>query len=171
MGNWSTLPINWIYLGNPMRDHMEEPGSYALQLSQVEPISIEIGQLGSFTFPPGLHIYCGSALGRGGVRGRTKRYFKEICKPHWHIDHLLPSTRVEKILYINSSSPMECIWSQALASLPHAQLPAHGFGSSDCKSGCKSHLVLLPYHEGEYLIQHLQKFSGSERIKIWQGWE
>lgn len=153
-----------------MPDHLQGPGSYALQLNLIEPIRVEIGRLGLFSFPPGLYIYCGSAQGSGGVRGRTKRYLTGIDKPYWHIDHLLPYTRVEKIFYVNSIWPVECIWSQALASLLDAQLPAPGFGSSDCKSGCKSHLVLLAPNEVENTLPHLQMISGIEVVKVWQGW-
>ena len=121
-----------------------ECGSYALHLRLVRSRVPQIGRLGRFTFPAGEYIYVGSALGAGGLRSRVGRHLRGDGKSHWHIDYLRSVARVVNCLYTVSDEPLECVWSQALAALPGATMPVPGLGSSDCRSGCGSHLVRLP---------------------------
>jgi hypothetical protein len=44
-------------------------------------------------------------------------------------------------------APLECCWSLALAGLPGAEIPARGFGASDCRANpirCPAHLAAFP---------------------------
>jgi histidyl-tRNA synthetase len=131
------------------------PGAYALSLLLYKPLSLEVGHLGTAYFPAGRYIYCGSALGSGGLKGRLGHYLWDgKHRNHWHIDYLLPETTLEGIYYAiimdeanresNSQQAVECRWSQALAALPGALIPQPGFGASDCQAACQSHLVVFP---------------------------
>jgi Uri superfamily endonuclease len=122
----------------------DEPGSYVLLLELKRLCVIKVGKLGMCRFPMGVYAYIGSALGTGGLRSRVGRHLRGVGKLHWHIDYLRSVAHVANCFYTVSDEPLECVWSQALAALPGATMPAPGFGSSDCRSGCGSHLVRLP---------------------------
>jgi Uri superfamily endonuclease len=126
------------------------PGAYALGFSLSEPLRLGIGRLGEAFFPAGQYVYLGSACGPGGLQARLGRHLSgNIARPHWHIDYLRPFVTVRTYCYLvskPSSMPhtsLECLWSQALLKLPYASAPVNGFGSSDCRSGCRAHLVAL----------------------------
>lgn len=125
------------------------PGSYALQLKLNQPEQIQVGKFAQVEFPPGIYIYLGSALGPGGLRARLGRHIRGSEKPHWHIDYLRHFAEVQAIRYVlasNASSelPPECAWSQVLSKFPEADIPLAGFGSRDCHSGCRAHLLRFP---------------------------
>ena len=68
---------------------------------------------------------------------------------HWHIDRLLSSpdaTLVAAFRFPLPSwpGPDEHLLHSAAAAIPGAAEPDPGFGSSDCRGGCRSHLVKLP---------------------------
>jgi Uri superfamily endonuclease len=121
-----------------------ERGSYVLLLELKRPRVIEVGRLGEIRFPIGLYAYAGSAFGPGGLRSRLGRHLRGDGTPHWHIDYLRAKARVVNCFYTVSDTSLECVWSQALATLPGAAIPAPGFGASDCHSGCEAHLIALP---------------------------
>ncbi|MEA3441468.1 MAG: GIY-YIG nuclease family protein [Chloroflexota bacterium] len=136
-----------------------KPGIYALLLALPEACSLQIGKIGDATFPAGSYIYLGSALGPGGIHARLGRHISgSTSHPYWHIDYLRPFSTVIGACYLvvedaacineqfmlQQTIPIECRWSQAAASLPRADIPLPGFGSSDCHSGCAAHLVRLP---------------------------
>ncbi|MGB9674421.1 MAG: GIY-YIG nuclease family protein [Anaerolineales bacterium] len=144
-------------------------GSYALVLKLPRAEEITVGSLGTFYFPKGTYIYCGSAFGNGGVSARLNHHFRELTsfspQSNWHIDYFISSTRLPHIYYSLSPTPLECIWSQSLAKLPGAFIPAKGFGATDCKQKCPAHLIGFPpgYRSekwlqalkvGEQIIQH-----------------
>ena len=112
-------------------------GTYALILTLREDLCLQIGRLGTYTFPSGYYIYVGSAL--RGLAPRLKRHLRRHKRLHWHIDYLLEYGTVVEIWYTLSSERLECLWSRLLGGLPGAQRPAPGFGSSDCR--CPSHLL------------------------------
>jgi Uri superfamily endonuclease len=124
------------------------PGVYALQLHLTEPTRLVVGRLGVFHLRPGEYVYVGSAQGPGGLRARLGRHIQGNGIPHWHIDALRQVCQVSFFLCrVNSASasqggiPLECRWSQALATFPGASIPIPGFGSSDCRHGCHAHLI------------------------------
>ena len=135
-----------------------EPGFYALELRLTYPAQLCVGQLGEQLFPAGVYIYAGSSLGPGGLRARLGRHLQAKEKRiHWHIDYLGQAARVEALAYIiatpdkflrsksakprQDAIPIECLWSQVLARMTGAGIPVSGFGASDCRSGCRAHLV------------------------------
>jgi Uri superfamily endonuclease len=56
----------------------------------------------------------------------------------WHIDYLLAAPGVAIAEEVRSDAD-ECTLNQATA----GDIPAPGFGASDCKHGCGSHLKYL----------------------------
>jgi Uri superfamily endonuclease len=125
-----------------MTDHMAFPaieGTYILWL-QLHPSSrLTIGKRGTFDFPAGWYAYVGSAMARGGLRGRLKHHLSPVKNPHWHIDYVRAIAPVAEVWYLADASFQEHQWAAALRSMSGASLPAPGFGSSDCL--CPSHLI------------------------------
>ncbi len=131
-------------------DILRLPGSYALLLRIDRSLDLSIGRLGAFTFPPAHYLYFGSAWGPGGLPARLHRHILGASRLHWHIDTLCAAGELEIAYFLpdscRSAQPvprLECLWSQAFASLGTAFIPAPGFGSSDCRQGCEAHLVGL----------------------------
>jgi len=118
---------------------MEQAGTYILVLSVNRETEISIGQLGTFAFPNGHYLYIGSARGPGGLKARLARHLRESKQPRWHIDYLLQEARVVEIWKASSPEKLECLWAQALLTMPNATILVSGFGSSDC--GCPTHLI------------------------------
>ena len=120
-------------------------GSYVLQLHLAQPRSMVVGRLGVVRFPVGEYFYVGCALGQGGLRARLSRHFRQDAKRHhWHIDYLRAVAEVCGCFFEVSDQRLECRWSQALALLSSATIPVPRFGSTDCRSGCQTHLVSFP---------------------------
>ncbi|MEW5867784.1 MAG: GIY-YIG nuclease family protein [Chloroflexota bacterium] len=120
-------------------------GSYALQLGLTTACRLQVGRLGEFDLPAGEYIYLGSARGPGGLSARLSRHLAgNQERLHWHIDYLRKIAIPGAICYLAGEPtrpPLECAWSQGLAELPGASIPAAGFGASDCRSGCIAHLI------------------------------
>lgn len=138
----------------------QQPGSYSLWLHLSQPEDLLVGRLGYFTFPVGDYLYLGSAHGPGGMRARLGRHLHGDGKPQWHIDHLRAAAQVRGFGYLTHKNwtdhiPTECTWSQSLASLPEARVPASGFGTSDCRAGCPAHLVYFQALDVDQIAQLL----------------
>ena len=117
-------------------------GCYTLTIALRRKRLLRIGSLGSSHFAPGFYLYTGSAL--NGLKNRLSRYLrKQYKKCHWHIDYLLkcPQACIQEIRFYPGRGRPECFLNQRVAALPGAKIVAHGFGASDCKAGCKSHLL------------------------------
>jgi Uri superfamily endonuclease len=115
-------------------------GCYQVFIRLKKGCSLSIGKLGSFYFPPGDYVYTGSA--KRGLQARIERHRKKQDKPlHWHIDYLLasPHAEIKKIRLYPSGS--ECRLNRALKTTFGGGIVAPGFGSSDCRFGCGSHLL------------------------------
>lgn len=121
------------------------PGAYALRSELIAPAWVSVGRLGTFRFPSGQYLYLGSAQGSGGVRARVLHHLYPRAVSHWHLDWLRTYLSVMGCWFASpGASALECYWSQALAALPGASVPAAGFGASDCRFSCPAHLVRLP---------------------------
>jgi Uri superfamily endonuclease len=147
-------------------------GVYAVHLRLDRVQVLQVGRLGKLNFQNGDYVYLGSALGSGGIRARLGRHVSGVSSVHWHIDVLRAVAEVRGYCYHVQCEveniakyrlkagpelnlmPLECIWTQALAALPIVYIPAPGFGSSDCNSGCGAHLVVF---DTDY--QHLKKIE------------
>lgn len=126
---------------------MSTKGVYVLLLRISEPAKLRIGKLGILHFPKGLYAYVGSALGRGpsSLERRIERHLKVRKKKRWHIDFFIrhKSVRIEKIIALETASPKECNISRFIRDRFNA-FGVKGFGSSDCRRRCGSHLYRLP---------------------------
>jgi Uri superfamily endonuclease len=116
-------------------------GVYQLHLRVSVAIRVRIGRLGRFTFPAGVYVYTGRAS--RGLRARVRRHINGAAKKHWHIDYLLerPEVLLERLELVSDNPEDECPQNQAVRSETLATAP--GFGASDCKAHCGSHLWRL----------------------------
>lgn len=115
-----------------MNDHC----TYQLLIEVGEALDIDVGRLGRCHFAAGRYIYTGSA--RRNFEARIARHLRRDKKLHWHIDYLL-SQPVVAVVDVRRYSVAEC-------DINHRQpgvilLP--GFGASDCRERCGSHLKYL----------------------------
>lgn len=118
-------------------------GTYALHLYLSDTQDIAHAHFGSITLTRGWYVYFGSAFGPGGIRARVSRHLRQNSKLHWHIDWLLPHAHIRGIWHNTSPIHYECAWCHIIARMSFASIPVVGFGSSDCKDSCKSHLVAI----------------------------
>jgi Uri superfamily endonuclease len=126
------------------RDIPAQPGNYVLFLWMDEIHRLMIGRLGFFEFPVGCYMYCGSALGPGGLRARINHHINGTAQPIWHLDYLRPYTRRIGCAYSITHNRLECVWREELSKMEGARFPVPGFGAADCRSGCSAHLIFLP---------------------------
>jgi Uri superfamily endonuclease len=117
------------------------PGCYSLIIDLKRKKTIRVGKLGEAVFSAGTYVYTGSAM--KGLGARLRRHGARTKKIHWHIDHLLtlPDARVRQIILYPPASGQECRQNKRIAARPGAAVILKKFGSSDCKSGCVSHLL------------------------------
>lgn len=107
--------------------------TYQLKLKVCRSLRVAVGRLGIFTFPAGSYCYTGSA--KRGLEARIARHLRTEKKLRWHIDYLLASEGVQ-ITGVERSQLPECILNQSV----DGRIVVAGFGASDCRSGCGSHL-------------------------------
>lgn len=121
---------------NTNHDQREtKDGFYQLLIYIPQKKSIKIGKKGTFEFLRGYYVYTGSA--RNGLKSRIQRHLRKNKKKFWHIDFLLPYSKIKDvIIHIKKS---ECYWNNRLFELDEPEILVNGFGSSDCK--CKTHLL------------------------------
>jgi Uri superfamily endonuclease len=107
--------------------------TYQLLIEVAEPVRVAVGRLGEFEFPAGLYCYTGSAV--RNFEARVRRHLSPVKKMHWHIDYLLAAAGV-RIREVKCFSEAECAVNRNTA----GEIPVPGFGASDCRAGCGSHL-------------------------------
>ena len=112
--------------------------SYSLFIKIEKPQIITVGRFGSFEFISGNYIYSGSA--RRNLLARVNRHLRKEKKLRWHIDYLLNAPTVD-IIKVLVSTCQEC----ELVAAGCGRILVPGFGSSDCRSGCGSHLRILKF--------------------------
>lgn len=117
-------------------------GAYQLLIYVGRTCHLRVGRLGRGEVARGWYVYSGSA--RGGLGARVARHLRRHKKRHWHIDYLLarPEVRVAAVRFRTGPDAHECSLHQALACRGGRPVWP-GFGSSDCRRGCRSHLVRL----------------------------
>ena len=107
--------------------------TYQLLIEIAAPVRVAIGRFGVFDFPAGLYCYTGSA--RRNLEARIRRHLVREKRLRWHIDYLLAAADV-KIVEVRRYSGAECAINQRTAGC----IPVPGFGASDCRQACGSHL-------------------------------
>ena len=121
------------------------PGVYALVIPVARDIGCRVGRLGDLKFGAGWYVYLGSAHGGGGIRARVGRHASANKRHHWHVDYLLDHASIHEVWFSHTSRTREHDWVNYLLAVPGASVPFLGFGSSDCRFGCRSHLVRFDY--------------------------
>jgi len=115
---------------------MAEPQTYQLYIHLCRSVTIRVGALGSHRFPAGDYIYTGSA--RRNIEARVRRHCSDTKKLRWHIDYLL-HTSAASVVGVELSTEPECQLNQSTG----GDVLVPGFGASDCRAGCGSHLKYL----------------------------
>ena len=110
--------------------------SYQIIFILKKTVELEIGRLGKYTFPVGKYIYTGSA--KKNIDQRIQRHQNKNKKLHWHIDYLLCRDECQ-IQKITKSDLDECNLNKSTV----GNIITAGFGASDCRKGCISHLKYL----------------------------
>ncbi|MCL5998918.1 MAG: GIY-YIG nuclease family protein [Chloroflexi bacterium] len=139
-------------------------GTYALLLHVASPLRLDIASHKEMPLPQGDYVYVGSACGPGGLRARVGRHLRGDGRPHWHIDRLRRLAPVYGVYYATTTVRLECAWSRAIAALPGIRIPIIGFGSSDCTSGCRAHLLALPASTKPAQLQTVITQSGDQSV-------
>ena len=121
---------------------MSEGGAYVLRLVLRKPARLMIGALGEHELKPGRYLYVGSA--RRGIESRVERHRRlastKAGTAHWHIDYLLLHRHCKLIGIVILPGAQECRVSRLIGMRNGATVPVPGFGSTDCRSGCRAHL-------------------------------
>jgi Uri superfamily endonuclease len=128
---------------------MKQEAAYLLFLKAGRPVKVRVGSLGLLSLPAGYYVYAGSAVGPGGVKARVGRHLRlarlKAGKVRWHIDYLLTDPNVAAFESWNFESwkienhgRIECVVSKEIEKV--SDLTVTGFGSSDCRLGCRGHL-------------------------------
>jgi Uri superfamily endonuclease len=136
-----------------------DKGSYLLWFFLPRGADLTIGKLGRHHFKRGWYLYCGSAFGAGGLRARIGHHLKPSEKKHWHVDYLKSEANIRSVWFCRGENN-EHDWSKKLSTLPGANFPVIGFGSSDCD--CRSHLIYLSRKPSSKNVQEL--LSGLVKI-------
>ena len=114
---------------------MKRMGTYVLVITLGSDLTTEVGALGTLSFPAGVYLYTGSAL--GGLDQRVSRHIRHEKTVKWHIDRL--TVAADSVIAYESYPDFipEC----ELASMAGdcGMVPSvDGFGCSDCS--CRTHL-------------------------------
>ncbi len=110
--------------------------SYQLFLLVKDDLTIEVGALGKQHFKAGVYVYTGSA--RRNMEQRIARHLKKRKPKRWHIDYLTTRREV-RIVEVRRFDEDECTVNQQTA----GEIVVPGFGASDCKRKCGSHLKFI----------------------------
>ena len=118
-------------------------GVYTLIIDLQEGLSFRLNSLGDLSFEKGTWIYIGSAMGNGStsLENRIRRHFRSEKTIHWHIDHLLKSnSKIRAAIWAESSTHIECDISKNIEQIKNIFPGPKGFGASDCRKKCWTHL-------------------------------
>ena len=110
--------------------------TYQLLIGLTRKTSVAVGRLGVFEFPAGRYIYTGSA--KRNLEARIARHRRADKKLHWHIDYLLAAPQA-RLLAVRRFGDSEC----AINRCTEGAILVPGFGATDCRAGCGSHLKYL----------------------------
>ena len=150
-------------------------GVYTLLLFLSKKVTVEIGMLGKQRFPMGYCSYTGSAFGKGSsnLKHRIARHLRREKRKFWHIDYLLANENVsvEAVVAAKTNENIECNLNHYMKNIMGAEVPVRGFGASDCRKNCASHLLYFPKIENvdwwvQKLVKHLQSSSGTLSIFV-----
>ncbi len=112
------------------------PRTYQLHIHLSRSLRLQIGRFGTHDFPAGDYVYTGTA--KRNFEARVARHLRRDKTLRWHIDYLL-NAREASISSVLRTDRDECELNQATQGL----ICVPGFGASDCRRGCGSHLKYL----------------------------
>lgn len=150
-------------------------GVYTLILFVSKETTMTIGSLGRQKFPMGYYSYAGSALGKGSsnLKHRISRHLRKEKRRFWHIDYLLADQNmsVETVVAAETNENMECILNSYMKKMSGAEVPVNGFGASDCKKNCGSHLLYFPEIKNpdclvQKLVEQLSLSAGIRSVYV-----
>ncbi len=126
---------------DPPAERWPAQGVYQLHVRVSAAVTVTVGRLGRFRFPAGHYVYTGRAS--RGLLARVRRHVTGGRRRHWHIDYLLATrgVTIERVALVSPDPEAEC--SCNLATGRSASVAAPGFGASDCRAGCGTHLWLV----------------------------
>ncbi|MGD2066817.1 MAG: GIY-YIG nuclease family protein [Candidatus Bathyarchaeota archaeon] len=143
-------------------------GIYTLLLNVHKEVTVTVGSLGKQRFPVGTYSYTGSALGKGSsLKNRVARHLRKEKRYFWHIDYLLAdeSVSVDAVVAAETSQKMECEVNLHIKAELGGKVQIKGFGASDCRKSCESHLLYFPDNENidllvQNFVEHFSSVSG-----------
>ncbi len=143
-------------------DGLPEKGIYTLIIFNSSDSNLKIGRLGTWNFPKGFYTYTGSGLGVGAssLINRVSRHLKIKKRKFWHIDYFLADkkTFLVDIFATLNNIKQECEINHLLKGIKGSKIIVPGFGASDCKKNCESHLLFFPkIPEKDILIRKVKK--------------
>lgn len=135
-------------------------GIYTLIIFLSEEVCLNIGNLGKRMFPKGYYTYTGSAMGKGAssLKYRIARHLRKKKRMFWHIDYLLANEKVsvKAVVVAETNENLECALNRYMKSVKGAKIQVKGFGATDCRKNCGSHLLSLPeITDPDLLVQRI----------------
>jgi len=134
-------------------------GIYTLIIFLSRETYLNVGKLGQQKFPKGYYTYTGSALGKGAssLKRRVSRHLQKNKRNFWHIDFLLANENatVTAIVAAQTDEKLECNLNHYIKREGEARILVKGFGASDCRENCESHLL---YFGGENIKSKIAIF-------------
>ncbi|MHA1864890.1 MAG: GIY-YIG nuclease family protein [Candidatus Heimdallarchaeaceae archaeon] len=117
-------------------------GSYLLFIQLNKRITINLSKK-HFSLEEACYIYVGSAFGAGGLKSRVSHHLLKEKTQRWHIDFLTtsPYSEIVGVVYFIDQK-VECYLGKLLSSFSSLE-PVFGFGNTDCKANCDSHLFKI----------------------------
>ena len=114
---------------------MKRMGTYVLVITLGSDLTTEVGALGTLSFPAGVYLYTGSAL--GGLDQRVSRHIRHEKTVKWHIDRL--TVAADSVIAYESYPDYvpECELASMAGDCGMVR-SVDGFGCSDCS--CRTHL-------------------------------
>lgn len=142
--------------------NLSSRGIYTLTILLLKNTSLKIGKLGTHNFPKGYYTYTGSALSPApsSLSSRVSRHLRKKKNKHWHIDYILsdPNSTIKAVVAVATSQRLECKLNQAVKDSVDGKILVNGFGASDCKENCGSHLLYYPdMSKNQDLVQKVVK--------------
>lgn len=132
-------------------DILPNRGIYTLIIFLAKDKTLKVGKLGKIKLLRGYYAYTGSALGphEKSLQNRIYRHLSKRKTLRWHIDYLLkdPEATVKAVIAAETDERQECRINKLIADKMDGKILAMGFGASDCKENCGSHLIFLNERE------------------------
>jgi len=157
----------------PQLDGLPDKGNYTLIIFLRAPTCIQMSKKSQAKLDKGYYAYTGSALGHGAVslRRRVARHFKKTKRKHWHIDHLLANetASITAVVAAPSTHNKECEITNLIKNIDGTTIPIIGFGASDCKHDCKSHLIQLGQNSSlEEVVNIYKHMTGETQVHVYE---